>query len=144
MRVFNLTIFVTMVLQIGRKSAKSQRSSPKFPLVFSELTSSMRPPRPQPLLLHRLPCRQCLIVHLPLPLTTRHNSSKPTEPPENLPSSKRSTITARAAEYIDTLQLRALAATQRLNDITGYTSIEALKTQIHTQGCPLPKTAIAY
>jgi len=103
----------------------------------------MRPPRAQPLILHprlhRLPCRHCLIVRLPLSLNARHNSSKPTEPPENLPSSKRSTITARAAEYIDTLQLRALAATQRLNDITGYTSIEALKTQIHTQGAPSPK-----
>jgi sensitive to high expression protein 9 len=128
------------------KIAKIQRSSHRrnspFHLPSSELTSSMRPPRAQPLLFHprlqRLPCRQCLIFHLPLPLTARHNSSKPTEPPENLPSSTRSTITARAAEYIDTLQLRALAATQRLNDITGYTSIEALKTQIHTQGAPSP------
>jgi len=100
----------------------------------------MRPPRPHPLLFAPPPrpflCRQCLIVRLPLHTSLRHNSTKPTEPPENLPSSKSSPITARAAEYIDNLQLRALAATQRLNDITGYTSIEALKTQIHTQGSP--------
>jgi len=108
----------------------------------------MRPLRPQSLLLHPrlrpILCRQCLIIRLPLYDSLRHNSSKPNnQTPENLPSSKRSTITAAAAEYIDNLQLRALAATQRLNDITGYTSIEALKTQIHTQGSPsatIPRT----
>ena len=101
----------------------------------------MRPPRLRPLIrLHPITGTHRHIIRLPLIVCIRHNSTtKPTEsPPQNLPSSslKRSSISAKTAEYIDTLQLRALAATQRLNDITGYTSIESLKSQIQSQGFP--------
>jgi She9 / Mdm33 family len=88
--------------------------------------------RPQQVVfLPRRVCRQCLSARLRIhPIPRRHSSTDSTPPP----TPNRSPLSQRTAEYIDTLQHRALAATQRLNDITGYTSIESLKTQIHTQG----------
>jgi len=82
---------------------------------------------PSPVIL----CTQCRFKRLPqLRRTSTDNSPKP---PPSLPSTQTSKLAEKAAEYIDTLQLRALAATQRLNDITGYTSIESLKQQIEKQ-----------
>jgi len=82
---------------------------------------------PSPVIL----CTQCRFKRLPhLRRTSTDNSPKPTP---SLPSTQTSKLAEKAAEYIDTLQLRALAATQRLNDITGYTSIESLKQQIEKQ-----------
>lgn len=141
--VFNLTKFVMM----SEEKEKSKIIAGAKILPLPSEPTSMRPPRPR-LLLHR-PLRpvttsQSPIVGAPLLVCIRHNSSKPTEPPQNLPSSKGSRISTKAAEYIDTLQLRALAATQRLNDITGYTSIESLKSQIQSQGPPLDACTDAY
>lgn len=85
----------------------------------------------QVVFLPRRVCRQCLSARLRIhPIPHRHSSTDSTPPP----APNRSPLSQRTAEYIDTLQLRALAATQRLNDITGYTPIESLKAQIRAQG----------
>jgi hypothetical protein len=68
--------------------------------------------------------------------TNPNTNSNPTSSPS------RTTLSQRTAEYIDTLQLRALAAGQRLNDFTGYSSIESLKTQIENQGLPPPNSTL--
>src|SRR5579871_6275576 len=73
-------------------------------------------------------CCQCLFTYHRL---IRHSSTIPNDP-SNQPS--RPTLSQKTAEYLDNLQLRALAATQRINDITGYSSIESLKSQIYSQG----------
>jgi hypothetical protein len=87
-----------------------------------------RPPR-QLLILPRI-CRQCLHTRLQnIPPSIRRQSSSTTPSHNN-----RIPLSQRTAEYIDTLQHRALAASQRLNDITGYSSIESLKAQIQAQG----------
>ena len=75
--------------------------------------------------LSRALCRQC-----PSRRLTVRFSSNQTNPPDD----SRSSLSEQAAQYIDSLQLKALAATQRLNEITGYTPIEALKSQIQEQG----------
>src|SRR5579862_3595918 len=89
----------------------------------------MRSPCPQ-----RLPssphpiCDRCLSKSLRRPLFNRVISTNSNS------NGSRSTLSQKTAEYIDTLQLRALAAGQKLNDFTGYSSIESLKKQIQKQG----------
>jgi sensitive to high expression protein 9, mitochondrial len=61
------------------------------------------------------------------------NSSIPPEEPSNtheLPSktdSRRSEVTQHFSAFMDNLQTRALSASHTLNDLTGYTGIEAIK-----------------
>lgn len=66
-------------------------------------------------------------------------SPSPLSPPEpELPShaeDRRSHLSARFSTFMDNLQTRALHATQTINDLTGYTAIEAIKarnTQLET------------
>jgi sensitive to high expression protein 9, mitochondrial len=94
------------------------------------------PVRPRRLLLPLQPrpiCPRCLSAPPIRPLLIRHASTSSND----VPPSPRPSLSKRTAEYLDTLQVRALAASQRLNDITGYTSIESIKIQIHEQGPPL-------
>lgn len=64
---------------------------------------------------------------------------RPKKPPLNtstLPSTlsaTRSHLTTRLTTLIDTLQSRLFTASRHLNDLTGYTGIEALKTSIDQQ-----------
>jgi sensitive to high expression protein 9 len=69
----------------------------------------------------------------------QHSSPPPkddTVNPSNLPSAlsaTRSHLTTRLAHLIDTLQSRVFTASRHLNDLTGYTGIEALKNSIEQQ-----------
>jgi sensitive to high expression protein 9, mitochondrial len=57
----------------------------------------------------------------------------PDEPPGNLPSAeegRRLAITKRFSHLMDHLQGNIFIASQRINDLTGYSGIEALKTRI--------------
>jgi len=102
-----------------------------------------RPPRPL--------CRQCQFHLLPRHLNATNspsNSQSPTSSSVSQSPSPSSTdpfsasrnprsLSERTAEYIDTLHLRALSAGQKLNDVTGYSNIEALKAKITEQGIQL-------
>lgn len=48
--------------------------------------------------------------------------------------SRRSQISKQFSTMMDNLQSNIFVAGQRLNDITGYSEIEALKKEIHIQG----------
>lgn len=78
-------------------------------------------------------CHQCLTIRFHAHPDVRCSSTNSGEPRASS-STRQSNLSERAAEYMDTLQLRALAATQRLNDLTGYSSIESLKCQIRAHG----------
>ncbi|KAH8900216.1 hypothetical protein GQ53DRAFT_741168 [Thozetella sp. PMI_491] len=57
-------------------------------------------------------------------------ATSPPSPDLELPSAseaKRSVASARFSHFMDDLQSRALVAGQKLNDLTGYTAIEAIK-----------------
>jgi len=73
----------------------------------------------------------------PSPDDPSSSSASSTSAPQ-LPSASRNprSLSERTAQYIDTLQLRALSAGQKLNDVTGYSAIESLKTKITQQGPP--------
>ena len=47
---------------------------------------------------------------------------------------RRSQFSKRFSSLMDTIQSNIFVAGQHLNDLTGYSSIEALKRQIHVQG----------
>ena len=57
---------------------------------------------------------------------------------------RRSQVSKQFTTMMDNLQSNIFVAGQRLNDLTGYSSIEALKKDIHTQGMkqiyPCPST----
>lgn len=61
------------------------------------------------------------------------NDPSSLSPPEpELPShaeDRRSALSARFSTFMDNLQTRALNATQTINDLTGYTAIEAIKAR---------------
>lgn len=57
--------------------------------------------------------------------------------PGGLPSyleSRRSKLSKQFTTMMDNLQSNVFVAGQRLNDLTGYSGIEALKNEIHSQG----------
>lgn len=61
-----------------------------------------------------------------------HVTSEPTSKLHELPSttdSRRAELTQKFSHFMDNLQARVLTASQTLNDITGYTSIEGIKRQ---------------
>lgn len=51
--------------------------------------------------------------------------------------SRRSKFSKRFSSLMDTVQSNVFVAGQHLNDLTGYSSIEALKNEIQVQGIPL-------
>lgn len=62
-----------------------------------------------------------------------------------LPSSlesRRSKMSKQFTSMMDTIQSNVFVAGQRLNDLTGYSGIEALKNEIHSQGTTLPPPTI--
>jgi hypothetical protein len=128
---WNLTVH--RKFQIWRSSAPTK----KIPVSREPIKAMTRRP-PQQLLIPAQVCRQCLSTRLQAihPSIRRQSSSSTPPPISPSPSNNRTSLSQKTAEYIDTLQLRALAASQRLNDITGYSSIESLKAQIQTQGSP--------
>ena len=63
---------------------------------------------------------------------------------EDLPSHRegqRSDVVKRFSHVMDNLQSNIFIAGQRLNDLTGYSGIEALKKDIESQGWSDPKTS---
>jgi She9 / Mdm33 family len=94
----------------------------------------MMNPRPPLRLINSRVCRRGLFIRVQFHPSIRHSSTASNDSSANGSPSPHRPLSQRTAEYIDALQLRSLAATQRLNDITGYTSIESLKSQIQTQG----------
>jgi hypothetical protein len=114
-----------------------------------------RPPPCPP----RILCRQCQF-HVPQRRLQSTNSQPPStsaadpssasassSPAPQLPSASRNprSLSERTAQYIDTLQLRALSAGQKLNDVTGYSAIESLKAKITQQGPrpPFPSSPLS-
>lgn len=57
--------------------------------------------------------------------------------PSNL-ENRRSRYSKQFSEMMDNLQSNVFVAGQRLNDLTGYSSIETLKNEIQHQGMPCP------
>jgi len=105
----------------------------------------------------RILCRQCQL-HVPQRCLQSTNSQPPSPddpsstsasstPAPQLPSASRNprSLSERTAQYIDTLQLRALSAGQKLNDVTGYSAIESLKAKITQQGPrpPFPSSPLS-
>ena len=87
----------------------------------------------------------------PSPPVTETGESTPSQPREEkreastegktesggLPSyleNRRSQFSKQFSDMMDNLQSNIFVAGQRLNDLTGYSAIEALKREIHTQG----------
>ncbi|KAH6660431.1 Mdm33 family-domain-containing protein [Truncatella angustata] len=82
-------------------------------------------------------------INLPPPDSTPETSTKPspadsnpqdaTADPSSLPShseSQRSEISAAFSSFMDRMQTQLFQASQRINDLTGYSGIETLKNQI--------------
>lgn len=84
--------------------------------------------------------------------TTTTTTSPPPQPTPNEPKTadsslrdtlpsyldnRRSQFSKQFTTMMDNLQSNIFVAGQRLNDLTGYSEIEALKKEIHTQGIPL-------
>ena len=68
--------------------------------------------------------------------------NEPTKERSNLPSEeegRRSHLAKRLSHVMDHLQSNIFIAGQRLNDLTGYSGIEALKKDIEQQGIPTPQ-----
>jgi len=105
-------------------------------------------------------CLQCLVPHQTRlyadeakpptsPKSTPTQENSPPKPiqedvaPEELPSTRegrRSPVTKRLSGIMDQLQGNIFIASQRINDLTGYSGIETLKTRIsalenHVQEC---------
>jgi sensitive to high expression protein 9 len=120
-------------------------------LVFDSLSS----PAARVLRLHGRPtirsstCLQCRIRSQARQLADNSKPSRPAKPPSNpdwsspsplpeevtqeLPSAeegRRSAITKRFSSVMDHLQGKIFIASQRINDLTGYSGIEALKSRI--------------
>ncbi|KAB5539584.1 Mdm33 family-domain-containing protein, partial [Coniochaeta sp. 2T2.1] len=55
------------------------------------------------------------------------SSSSPSSPLPSTRDSLRPALQARFSTFMDTLQTRVMTASQRLNDLTGYSSIESIK-----------------
>ena len=75
-------------------------------------------------------------------------SSAPPDPDHDLPSaaeSRRSAASKRVTHLLDSMQTNLFRASQRLNDLTGYSGIEALKQSIERQeaAADSTKTALA-
>ena len=69
------------------------------------------------------------------------SKDEPASPRTNLPSqeeSRRSQVAKRFSHVMDNLQSNIFIAGQRLNDLTGYSGIEALKKEIEDQGLLFP------
>ncbi|RDL39959.1 Sensitive to high expression protein 9 [Venustampulla echinocandica] len=67
------------------------------------------------------------------PSTSQSKSNPPEEDPSDLPSAedgRRSALTKRFSHVMDHLQGNLFIASQRINDLTGYSGIEALKSKI--------------
>jgi sensitive to high expression protein 9 len=63
-------------------------------------------------------------------------SSSPSSSLDSLPSqaqSRRTEVSKRFSHFMDNVQSNIFVASQRLNDLTGYSGIEALKKEIETQ-----------
>ena len=72
------------------------------------------------------------------PTTSQHDAAPPTGR-SDLPSQsegRRSHISKRFTYVMDNIQSRVFIAGQRINDLTGYSGIEALKKDIEEQGLP--------
>jgi len=71
---------------------------------------------------------------------SQDSSHVPNKPRKDLPSQeegRRSHASKRFTHLMDHLQSNIFIAGQRLNDLTGYSGIEALKREIEEQGWPL-------
>ncbi|KAI9809186.1 MAG: hypothetical protein M1825_002477 [Sarcosagium campestre] len=71
----------------------------------------------------------------PPPSPNQHDATLEPPPPNDLPSarsSRQSAVSQRLIRLMDQLQASLFSATRRLNDLTGYTSIERLKARIST------------
>ena len=73
--------------------------------------------------------------------TTEQSKDESASPRTDLPSQeegRRSQVAKRFSHVMDDLQSNIFIAGQRLNDLTGYSGIEALKKEIEDQGLILP------
>ena len=72
-------------------------------------------------------------------LSTSSNGQDSAKARDDLPSKeegRRSSASKRFDHLMDNIQSNIFTAGQRLNDLTGYTGIEALKKEIEQQGSP--------
>jgi hypothetical protein len=69
---------------------------------------------------------------------TNHASDKPRNDLPSQEEGRRSHLSKRFNHVMDHLQSNIFIAGQRLNDLTGYSGIEALKKDIEEQGWPTP------
>ena len=73
--------------------------------------------------------------------TTNRSKDEPVSTRTDLPSQeegRRSQVAKRFSHLMDNVQSNIFIAGQRLNDLTGYSGIEALKKEIEEQGQNLP------
>ncbi|KAI0152251.1 Mdm33 family-domain-containing protein [Hypoxylon sp. NC0597] len=69
----------------------------------------------------------------PIPASNQHTAKGQQPPNPDLPSaqnSRRSTLNRKLSSFMDRAQTTLFAASQRINDLTGYSGIETLKSQI--------------
>ena len=76
----------------------------------------------------------------PKKFLSSNSQDSPSSSPDDLPSQKegrRSNLNKRFSHVMDHMQSNIFIAGQRLNDLTGYSGIEALKKDIEQQGTAL-------
>lgn len=89
----------------------------------------------------RKEAEQKLLEHLESESGREQSANAPGTQPGGLPSyleGRRSKWSKQFSTMMDNIQSNVFVAGQRLNDLTGYSGIEALKNEIHAQGKPLP------
>ncbi|KAI1323029.1 hypothetical protein F5Y16DRAFT_384960 [Xylariaceae sp. FL0255] len=124
---------------------KSHPPSSSIPpdVLFQQLKDAHSPPTKPPPKPEHLETVSTSSSSHPLPSSSSPSiSSTQTPPPEgptipnpDLPSSqnsRRSALNHSLSQFMDRAQTTLFAASQRINDLTGYTSIEVLKEQIST------------
>jgi hypothetical protein len=113
---------------------------------YSDGKSSKKPENDQRTLGSDVPTRENIISTQKEENAPHPTLEKPRDPPrDELPSqeeSRRSHLSKRFSHIMDNLQTNVFIAGQRLNDLTGYSGIEALKKEIEEQG-GFPKTVFS-
>src|SRR3954471_5660723 len=89
--------------------------------------------------IHSITSARCILLARPLPY--RQFGSTPSRYDSELPSAKeekRSSLAKNFSSRLDHMQAVVFMAGQKINDLTGYSGIEALKKDIDEQGIQCP------
>ena len=114
-----------------RAHSQLAKAGPRQPGRWEKSRASYRPsPLPYTLRRHESSSND--------PRNAQNQAPQPT-PRKDLPSQaehRRSLVSKRFTHVMDNVQSNIFLAGQRLNDLTGYSGIEALKKEIEEQGTP--------